>query len=99
MGEGPLTGRRLGHCSGEAAGSGYDPGFFGYRRRPGRGLGPRAGRRFGGQGRSLDASRGPGYFGWAYGEDVDALEVREKYLEDELKRIRSLREQNPGDEA
>jgi len=109
MGEGPMTGRGLGNCSGDRARDGQPAGYFGFRRGLGRGLGRGMGRGFVGRGRGFGfaAGGGPGFFGWGRGyapgwgyEDNDkALEAQEKYLEGELNRVRSLRERNPEDEA
>lgn len=98
-GEGPLTGRRLGNCSGEVLRDGGNPGFYGFRRGLGRGFGPGAGRRFGGWGRGFYASETPVAYGGSYEDDERTLEAQEKYLEAELHRVRSLRERKPGDES
>lgn len=107
MGEGPLTGRGLGNCSGDPVRDGFSTGHYGFHRGPGRGFGAGAGRRFAGWGRGFAAGGGPGFFGrgrgyatgWENTEDDISLEAREKFLEEELNRIRSLREGKQGDEA
>ncbi len=109
MGEGPMTGRGWGNCSGDRPGVGQPAGYFGFRRGLGRGFGLGAGRGFTGRGRGFGfaAGGGPGFFGWGrgyapgwgYAAGDDSLEAQEKFLEDELNRIRSLREAKSEDEA